>query len=294
MRAERDDIEHPLERRSFPWVHLLLATGIVLVVAYFWFKEEPPPSATELASPAVAMPQPILPQEVIPATPDIPRTMPAPGVPGQAALEEKDIPEQPATAPEAPSEDEADELLLVQVEQVGLGSDLRQLLPQAHPLFTSAAILDGMSHGKLLRKLLPVSKLEAPFPTEGEGKLLYMSPSGYQRYDKLVASVAQVDPATVVRTFHTVRPLYEWAFEGLGLDSEDFDNAVIRTLDLVLATPELERQLALQQKSVMYLYAEPELEALVPLQKQLLRMGPDNIRQIKAQAQAIRTGLLGG
>jgi hypothetical protein len=42
----------------------------------------------------------------------------------------------------------------------------------------------------------------------------------------------------------------------------------------------------------MYRYADPQLEELVPLQKQLLRMGPENIRRIKLQARALREGLL--
>lgn len=42
----------------------------------------------------------------------------------------------------------------------------------------------------------------------------------------------------------------------------------------------------------MYQYADPELEGLSSVQKQLMRMGPDNIRLIKAQAQALRDDLL--
>lgn len=290
MKAERDDdIAQNPERRPFPWVHLLLAAGIVVVIAFFWFKQEPPASAVDLASPAVALPQPILPQEVIPSTPDIPRTVSAPRSVQPATQEQS---EQAATPPKEPTEDEADKLLMGQLDELGFAEEVAALLPRSHLLFTSAAVLDGMSRGKLQRKLLPVSKLDEPFTVEGEGGLLYMSPAGYRRYDELVGGIASVDASAVVLTFHKVRPLYEWAFGGIGLVEDDFDNAVIRTLDQILATPELERQLALKQKSVVYLYAEPELEALSPLQKQLLRMGPDNIRKVKMQAQAIRSGLL--
>ena len=74
----------------------------------------------------------------------------------------------------------------------------------------------------------------------------------------------------------------------LGLPAEDFDNAVIRVLDRILATPEIEDPIALTRRSVMYQYADPQLEQLTPLQKQLLRMGPDNIRRVKEQAAALR------
>ena len=72
----------------------------------------------------------------------------------------------------------------------------------------------------------------------------------------------------------------------------DFDNAVVRTLDLILATPEIGEPIALKPKSTKYIYADPALESLSDVQKQLLRMGPDNVRRIKQQAQSVRTGLL--
>ena len=67
---------------------------------------------------------------------------------------------------------------------------------------------------------------------------------------------------------------------------------MIRMLDRILATPEIEGLIALTRKSVLYRYADPQLEELVPLQKHLLRMGPENIRRIKLQARALREGLL--
>jgi hypothetical protein len=43
---------------------------------------------------------------------------------------------------------------------------------------------------------------------------------------------------------------------------------------------------------VVYVYADPALEILPALQKQLLRVGPDNLRRIKQQARVLREGLL--
>ena len=54
----------------------------------------------------------------------------------------------------------------------------------------------------------------------------------------------------------------------------------------------MERSNALTRKSFMYQDTDAQLEELVPLQKQLLRMGPENIRRIKLQARALREGLL--
>ena len=96
----------------------------------------------------------------------------------------------------------------------------------------------------------------------------------------------------MINSFHTLRPFYEGAYEQLGLDAGGFDNAVIRTLDVILATPEIDEPIELERKSVLYVYADPALEDLSPVQKLLLRMGPENIRRIKQKAQTIRDGLL--
>ena len=126
--------------------------------------------------------------------------------------------------------------------------------------------------------------------TQDDG--IYMSPTGYLRYDAFADAIAALDIGILVNTFHMLRPVYEEVYGYLGLNPDDFDNAVIRTLDLVLATPEIGEPIALKPKSVMYLYASPSLESLPEVQKQLLRMGPDNIRRIKQQAQLLRDGLL--
>ena len=89
-----------------------------------------------------------------------------------------------------------------------------------------------------------------------------------------------------------MRPLYEQAYAQLGLDPEAFDNAVIRMLDHVLQTPEIDGPVALTRKSVMYQYADPQLEQLSPGAETIAADGLDNLRRIKEQASALRRGLL--
>ena len=127
---------------------------------------------------------------------------------------------------------------------------------------------------------------------ERRGDVIYMDPANYQRFDSFADRVSALDTAGMADTFHALRPWYESAYEKLGLDPGDLDNAIMRALDLVLATPEIGEPIALNAKSVLYVYADPALESLPALQKQLLRMGPDNIRRIKQQAQALRDVLL--
>jgi len=139
---------------------------------------------------------------------------------------------------------------------------------------------------------LPIDPPKQKFEVDENADVLYMSRNNFTRYNSYADSIASLNSEILVNSFHTLRPLYEGAYKQLGLAPEDFDNAVIRTLDIILATPEIEGPIELERKSVMYTYADPVLEDLPPVQKLLLRMGPENVRRIKHKAQTIRDGLL--
>ena len=97
----------------------------------------------------------------------------------------------------------------------------------------------------------------------------------------------------IMAAFHRYRPLIEQAYEEFGYSAEDMDNALIRSLDYVLATPEPAVPIALIRKEAVFQFSDPELEQLPPLQKQLLRMGPENSARIKQWVEKLRQGLLG-
>jgi hypothetical protein len=187
---------------------------------------------------------------------------------------------------------DGNELLRQQLTATGTDSITTKLMANDHPLDVSAAFIDGLGRGIILRKMLPSDPPKQAFSVEQHGDAIYMSSASYQRYDGYTDTLTALDSSRLVTMFHTLRPVYEQAFSHLGLASEDFDNSVIRALDLVLATPEITEPIALKPKSVVYTFADPALESLPAVQKQLLRMGPDNVRRIKQQARTLREGLL--
>jgi hypothetical protein len=228
--------------------------------------------------------------EVVAEVDPLPPAADIPPRPEPVATVVLESPAQPVVA--LPALADSDALVREQLAAAGARSPLDRLLQQQNLIQQGAALIDGFSRGVVLRKLLPIDSPAQAFSVlEQDGQLL-MNPAGYARFDELVAAVAALDTAVLMDTFHTLRPLYEEAFGQLGLSPAGFDNAVIRMLDRILATPEIEGPIALTRKSVLYRYADPQLEELVPLQKQLLRMGPENIRRIKLQARALREGLL--
>lgn len=294
MQADPQEHEGLSSRRDrFPLVELVLALALIAGLAYFWFSTEDEKAGQSVVEvPAIAESTS---QAGLPSTPDIPQR--------QETVTERESENATAIADSTTESNETalaepltpmdgDSLLRQQLAATGTDTILNKLPGNEHPLDISAALIDGLGRGVILRKILPADPPKQAFSVEKEDGDVYMNAASYQRYDAYTDTLTALDTSQLVETFHTLRPLYEQAFENLGLDAGDFDNAVIRTLDLVLATPEITDPIALKPKSVVYTYADPALEGLPAVQKQLLRMGPDNIRRIKQQARILREGLL--
>ena len=285
MKAVREDrLEGDSGRGGFPVSRVLLVLAVLVAGFLLWRSMGEKPA--EVVSEPVAVeetayePPPLPPAEDIPPRPE----------PVVEAVAEAEAPVEPP--PPLPPLTESDDLMRAQMSAAGVGAELAPLEQQENLIQQGTALIDGLSRGVILRKLLPLDPPREAFSAIEEGDQMYMNPVSYQRYDGYAETIASLDTSTLVETFHTLRPLYEEAYGQLGLNPDDFDNALIRALDRVLATPEIEEPIALTRKSVMYKYADPQLEQLTPMQKQLLRMGPDNIRRIKEQASALREGLL--
>lgn len=291
MRAEPEEVLSRNTKRSrFPFVELLLALGVIAALVAFWFwSEEKAP-----VEPAAKLPEIVVPAKPpqLPPTPDIPVREEVVIVPEPTATdpESAELNESEAPPPLTPADGDA--ILRQQLSAAGADATLTRLVSGEHPLDLSAALIDGLGRGIILRKMLPLERPKQAFSVDRQGENLYMSPASYNRYDAYTDALTALNTSVLVEAFHTLRPLYQQAYEQLGLDPEDFDNSIIRTLDMVLATPEISEPIALKPKSVVYLYADPALESLPALQKQLLRVGPDNLRRIKQQVRVLREGLL--
>jgi hypothetical protein len=104
--------------------------------------------------------------------------------------------------------------------------------------------------------------------------------------------VKTVDTDKLVRLYYNFYPLFQTAFDDLGYQDAYFNDHVIALIDHLLATPDVTGPVKLVQPNVMYLYADPDLEALSPGQKTLIRMGPANEALLKTRLKELKTQLL--
>lgn len=153
-------------------------------------------------------------------------------------------------------------------------------------------LLDGFSRGFIPTQIMPLPSPSAPFLATMIDGEPHLDTAGYARYDRVIRWLEGVDVAVLAEAFHRFRPLLEQAYGELGNAPEDMDNALIRALDRILDTPQISGPIALRRDSVMYSFADPALENRNALQKQLLRLGPENLGKVQMMAADLRAQLL--
>ena len=91
--------------------------------------------------------------------------------------------------------------------------------------------------------------------------------------------------------FAKIQPILGAALRELGtLDAPR--EIMVEAIDRALEAPEPPREPVLVQPKVLYEYADPSLEALPPLDKQLMRLGPRNHARMRAYLTDLRRAML--
>ncbi|MBT4521457.1 MAG: DUF3014 domain-containing protein [Halieaceae bacterium] len=285
MQADQEDRQVEHNRPSGPSTGLVIAGVIVVVAAVaFWFfpfanlllQAPEEPAAVVAASTPTPRPKPTLP--------------PAPDIPVRTPTPEPAEPE--ITAAPALTLQVSDTRLREDLSAAGNSSLLSATLANNNLVERGTALIHAFSNGAMLNKMLPVAQPKGKFAVLAAEGNTAIDPASYSRYDTYAKAIDALDTAIIVSTFHQFRPLLEQAYAELGYRDEDFDNALIRALDVVIATPRIDKPIAVVKSEAIYKYVDPTLEQLSDLQKQLLRMGPQNTARIQRQAQALRSALL--
>jgi Protein of unknown function (DUF3014) len=150
-----------------------------------------------------------------------------------------------------------------------------------------ANIGDGATPAKHLKSLQPSSAFRV---VERDGNT-YVDPRSYDRYNVIADAVASIDPAAAAKLYATLKPRIEEAHRDLGGQNASFDRTLTRAIVALLETPIVDNPPRLRPKGIGYAYADDRLEELTAAQRQLLRMGPRNVRVIKARLREIAQAL---
>jgi len=150
-----------------------------------------------------------------------------------------------------------------------------------------SAIAEGESPVFLLQFLAPGKKFQA----SRQGDTYYMNSKIYTRYDKITKVFVSLDKECVSLLFKRLKPTFTKAFKELGFPHDTFESRLKRAFSRLLSTPVITGRVKLERKVVSYAFADPKLENLKPIQKHLIRMGPDNQKKIQQKLREIAQAL---
>lgn len=156
-----------------------------------------------------------------------------------------------------------------------------------------ASGIDRISRGQSPAADLLVLRPDGEFGTQGRRNALTIDPASYRRYDRLAAMVESLEARGVVEAYRTIEPRLDEAYRALGRTQSGVSDAVALSLQLLIDTPiPAEPVAVVPGKGATFAFRDPQFEQLAPIQKQLLRMGPDNARRIQARLRDIRAELI--
>ena len=155
-----------------------------------------------------------------------------------------------------------------------------------------AVVTDNLAEGVSPRRALEPLAPAQPFTVAQRGQATVIAPESYRRYDRLGDAVASVDPAAFAAAYRALHPVLEAAWRTLGDPHGSLDAVAARALARLAAAPVVEGDVEVTPAGpVLYLFADPALEARDGVDKHLLRMGPRNARIVRAKAAALQAAL---
>ncbi len=154
-------------------------------------------------------------------------------------------------------------------------------------------------------ELWPVKPTAGRIRTEGPDDARAISQDNADRYEPFVRLVAAIDTERAVGLYRRLYPLFQRAYEELGEPGKYFNDRVIGVIDNLIATPDVAQPIKVKRVSVdgsprppsgdgLYVFQDPQLEALSSGQKILLRVGRENATKLRTKLADIRQHIIGG
>jgi len=189
-----------------------------------------------------------------------------------------------------PDLDHSDALL--REEMTGISPVLSGWLNTDQLVRKYVVIANDFSQGLRLEKNLRFLELDQPFAVDQDNENLFIATRSYQRYDRLAAAINALDVQATLAVYKKFRPLLVQVFREFSYPDEySLEDIFTKAAAVILAAPARDGQIALERQSVRYKFADQQLEALNPVHKQMLRMGPDNTRIIQNKLRLFVAGL---
>lgn len=239
--------------------------------------------------------EPTLPEELVMVQPSVePAPMPIEAEAPAAPIAAPPVTEVQPKIPPAPvvSEETGDQYARESIDAVNGGKALAQFVAGDYVVERAVAIIDALRRGEVPYKLLPVGKPSTTFPISDNGLRVTLDTAGFSRYDGFAQWVGGLNTPALVSLLNDYEMIATQALTRMGVTDFDIRSAVLAATTQILSTPQVSVDAELMRREANWVYMDPELEALSSLQKQVLRMGPENADIVQQKARDIRGALL--
>ena len=256
---------------------IIIAAAIVAALAGFaaWYssRQVPPPPPPAVATPA---PAPVTP----PAAPTV--LHPVDEAPAAAA----------SKAVEPVPLDHSDATLRDALPAIFAGHALPAFLRTDRIIRNFVASVDALARDNVSPTVIPVNPAPGRMLVAQDGDSMSIAAENAARYTPYVDVLKVVDAKAAARLYLAYYPLFQQAYRELGYPNGYFNDRLVSVIDLLLATPDVDGPVKLAQPKVVYVFADPTLEALPSGQKILLRIGRDNAAVVKAKLRDFRSAIV--
>ncbi|MDO9104814.1 MAG: DUF3014 domain-containing protein [Methylovulum sp.] len=185
--------------------------------------------------------------------------------------------EQLAALPELDSSDAAVRLAITQA-----APELAPWLATGQLIRAYMTVVNDFSQGQIIAKHMRFLKLGQWFTVSQNNGTLVMAASSYHRYDPLAQAINAIDAPAIGAVYKKFQPLLLQVFSEFSYPPEyHLEDIFNKAAAEILAAPVLDEPIALVRFPSHYKFADPQLEALNPVHKQMIRMGPQNTRIIQ-------------
>ncbi len=250
------------------WAGLAFVAAAIIALAYFLFlappAQKPRAAGTDASAPAAVV---------------SPRAA--------AGKDEGD----PAIVPLDLDLEQSDAAVREMVGEEGVPAALKGWLQQKELVRTLVAAVDAIARGESPAPLLPFLAPAENFQVMEKDGELRLDPKGFRRFEPLVNALTAVPDKTWITWYRTLRPTLEKAFRELGYPDIPFAQRLRQAGQQLLRTPRITEHIALERKILSYAFADPELEALNPAQKLMLRLGPENAERVRRKLRTLAAQL---
>ena len=215
---------------------------------------------------------------------------PEPVAPAQEARIEHPVPASPdeAASTPLPELNDSDKAINDALGNAAAGVALAQYLVPESVIRHIVVTVDNLPRQKIAVDKRPVTPTTGVFIADGDELHATLDSRNFRRYEPVTDVIRKVDMQRFAAVYLRFYPLFQKAYQDLGYPTGYFNDRLVQVIDMLLATPQISGPIQLVRPNVMYVFADPKLEALPAGQKLLIRMGADNATAVKAKLMELR------